>query len=229
MEKLTVNRVQQSSLGEHVVRELRVLIIGGGLAPGTHLVEGALAEQFDVSRGPIRDALRQLEAEGLVESRRRGLAVKGLSAEDIDELYELRGGLESLALSRAIRRAPQSDTDAEAYWAPAQQRADALRAAAKAGDADRFAASDLEFHSAFYALAGHRRLTAVWAQYRPTFEVMLTIRNATDKDLTRSARSHADLLSAAREGDEDRAQAVLRRHLDDARLSLRADRAVVRP
>src|SRR5699024_11457591 len=84
---------------------LRDQIIRRTLANGTHLVEDALAAEYGVSRGPVRDALRQLESQGLVESRRRGYFVVGLTQEDIDDLYELREAIELAAVSNAMARA----------------------------------------------------------------------------------------------------------------------------
>ena len=81
--------LRNQALGEQIAHELRVQIITAAIAPGTPLVEDTLAETFDTSRGPVRDALRELELEGLVErgpSRRGGLVVKGLSSRDITEL-----------------------------------------------------------------------------------------------------------------------------------------------
>lgn len=199
--------LQQEPLGDRVAHELRVLIVSGTLAPGTHLVEGPLAEQFDVSRGPVRDALRQLEAEGLVESRRRGVFVKGLSAEDVDELYSLRETLEAMALRLTMRRATEAD------WGVAERCVAEMRRTADVAEPREFARADLEFHSQFYALSGHRRLTAVWEQYRPTFAVMLGVTNAQDRDLHPSAEAHADLLAAIREGDTARTESLLSEHL----------------
>ena len=199
--------LQQEPLGDRVAHELRVLIVSGTVAPGTHLVEGALAEQFDVSRGPVRDALRHLEAEGLVESRRRGVFVKGLSAEDVDELYSLRETLEAMALRLIMRRA------AEADWSVAERCVAEMRRAADAADAREFARADLEFHSQFYVLCGHRRLTAVWEQYRPTFAVMLGVTNAQDRDLHPSAEAHVQLLAAIRSGSAAETESLLSEHL----------------
>ena len=80
---------------------LRRAIIGGELEPGTHLVESALSERFGVSRAPIRDALKELEGEGLLEPRRRGVYVKALTGEDVWELHNLRQTLEVAALELA--------------------------------------------------------------------------------------------------------------------------------
>ena len=73
-------------LGEKVAEALRSLIITGQLAPGERLVEGVLAEQFGVSRGPVREALTELVSEGLIESSRRGAFVIGMTEVDIREL-----------------------------------------------------------------------------------------------------------------------------------------------
>lgn len=202
-----VSPLRQESLGDRVAHELRVLVISGGLKPGTHLVEGRLAEQFDVSRGPVRDALRSLEAEGLVESRRRGVFVKGLSAQDVEELYSLRESLESLALRLAMERAGDAD------WNTAARHLAAMRAAARNGEPNEFARADLEFHAQFYELSGHWRLRTVWEQYRPTFSVMLGVTNAQDRDLRPSAEAHADLLAAIRAGDRERTGTLLAEHL----------------
>lgn len=206
----------QRSLGDRVAHELRVRIIGGELARGTRLVEDVLAEQFDVSRGPIRDAFRQLEAEGLLESRRRGVFVTGLTEDDVDELYTLRESLETLALSLAMRRAGSAD------WDQAQRCLEEMDAAAQRRDAQAFAQADLEFHAQFYRLSGHRRLRSVWEQYRPTFGVMLDVTNAQDVDLHPAAEAHADLLRLARSGQEEEAVTNLRGHLLGAQNRLRS-------
>ncbi|MFD7502959.1 GntR family transcriptional regulator [Streptomyces sp. NPDC059850] len=213
---MPITSLQQQSLGDLVAHELRVLIISGRQRPGTHLVEGALAEQYDVSRGPVRDALRQLEAEGLVESRRRGVFVTGLTETDVDELYTLRESLETLALTLAIGRAEPGD------WDRAQGFVDRMRDAADRSAPSDFALADLEFHSQFYVLSGHRRLVAVWEQYRPTFGVVLDVTNAQDVDLHPSAEAHADLLTTVRGGETETAVTTLREHLLGAKNRLRS-------
>lgn len=75
------------ALGLHVLSSLRRLIITGEIATGTHLIEAQLSESYAVSRGPVHDALKKLETEGLVESRRHGVFISGLSVDDIEELY----------------------------------------------------------------------------------------------------------------------------------------------
>jgi GntR family transcriptional regulator, gluconate operon transcriptional repressor len=195
------------ALGQHVVDHLRRLIISGELGRGMHLVEAQLSETFDVSRGPVRDALRQLETEGLVESRRRGVFVIGLALDDIEELYVLRRLLEVEAVRLCLAR-PGRD------YAGATAALDRMEEAARAQDAAAFATADLDFHTAFYATAGHRRLESIWQQYRPTFAGMLAVTNAEDHDLAPTHADHAELLRVIRSGDEPAAIALLEEHLD---------------
>ncbi len=81
------------------------MIVSGALAPGQHLPEGELATALDMSRGPIREALIELDREGLVVLRRhRGAQVISLADEDVEEIYTLRLSLEQLAIKRALPR-----------------------------------------------------------------------------------------------------------------------------
>lgn len=200
-------------LGQQVTNELRVLIITGQLAAGTHLVEAQLSAMFDVSRGPIRDALSQLEAEGLVESRRRGAFVVGLTTEDIDELYSLREAMELMALK-------QSTHVAGADWSVATGPLDRMSEAAQRGDYAAFARADLDFHGTFYHVAGHKRLQSIWQQYEPTFAVLLTLTTAEDIDLLPSYESHVEIHDHMRDGRLDAASVSLQEHLLGSRTRL---------
>ncbi|MGP5129748.1 GntR family transcriptional regulator [Brachybacterium tyrofermentans] len=197
-------------LGEHVAQELRRAIISGALAHDTHLVESRLSEMFGVSRGPVRDALTRLSEEGLVESRRRGTYVRGLSIDDIEELYSLRQLIETDAVLRCI------DTP-DADFTPAKDALERMREALSNGDASTFAQADLGFHSSFYTVAGHRRIEAIWLQYRPTFAGMLEVTNAQDDNLTPTMEDHDVLLDSVIAGDRSKALDLLGEHLEGSR------------
>ena len=194
------------ALGHHVLAQLRRAIITGDLAAGTHLVESKLSATFDVSRGPIRDALRQLQVEGLVESRRRGTYVRGLTSADIEELYMIRELLEFAAVRAICER---EGVDLEGVKAELRR----MREAFEAGDRQAFASADLQFHTAFYDAAGYPRLSAVWAQYRPTFADMLAVTNAQDGDLAPTLRDHELLLESVAGGDTEGTLEILGRHI----------------
>ncbi|MCP3798411.1 GntR family transcriptional regulator [Allokutzneria sp. A3M-2-11 16] len=211
---MIVNPLRQSSLGELLLDQLRALIVRGELAAGTHLVEGWIAERFEVSRGPVRDALRQLEIEGLVETRRRGVYVRGLSDTDLVELYSLRGALESLAIRETIARGDDAD------WTPLDEAVARMRSAAESASAAEFAAADLDFHSGFYVIGGNRWLTATWELHRPLFAAVLDITN-TDRDLRPIAEDHAELAAVVRSGDVAAALSTLTTHLDGSCARIR--------
>lgn len=196
------------ALGLHVLGSLRRLIITGQIAAGTHLVEAQLSESYAVSRGPVRDALKKLETEGLVESRRRGVFVIGLSVDDIHELYSLRHVLEREAVTRCVQAPGELD------WTAARGALDGMARAGAAGDVSGFAEADLDFHSAFYVLSGHRRLDSVWQQYRPTFADMLTVTNTVDRDLGPTVQDHRHLLDAVAGRRLEESLDRLRSHVD---------------
>ncbi|WP_194420924.1 GntR family transcriptional regulator [Microbacterium abyssi] len=200
------------SLGTQVAGVLRQRIVRGELAPGARITEEALAEEFQVSRGPVRDALTQLSFEKLVEIQRpRGVYIVGLSQDDVDQLYSLRGALEHLALSRAMR------VDEDERWSEMLHAVQRMADAADAGDHAAFVAADLDFHSQIYHLADHPRLAGAWSQYLPTFTALLEVTINHDDDLHESSVDHVRLMKVMREGTLDEAAGVLAAHLDGAR------------
>ena len=99
-----------ASLAKSIRVRLREAILKGNFAPGAHLPEVEIAARYKVSRGPVREALAQLEQEGLVLLRRnRGAVVARLSRADLEEVYSLRLSLERLAVARAVRYGTDAD------------------------------------------------------------------------------------------------------------------------
>lgn len=182
-----------ASMGERLADQLRRNIIRGELAVGTHLVEDTLAENYDVSRGPVRDALKILSGERLLDDRRRGFFVRGFSRADVEELYSLRTSMEKLAMTLAAERTGADE------WAASELELKAMYDTAEKRDWHTFASHDLAFHGTFYRLSGHSRLQSMWDQYRPTFGAMLDVTNEQDVDLRPSADDHAVLLELTKQ------------------------------
>lgn len=149
--------VPRSTLRAHVAERLRTAILAGDIAPGAPLVETALSRQFDVSRGPLREALRQLIEEGLVVTvPYTGTHVAPLSVDDIHEIYSLRTALETFAFEQVW---PRRD---ERFRGELQRRNDVLIATIDAGDDRAAILAELEFHGLVYEAAGHRLLQRAW-------------------------------------------------------------------
>ena len=200
-------------LGEQIAHLLRVEIITGAIPDGTHLAEDALATRFDVSRGPIRDALRQLGNEGLVESRRKRLYVRALTFESVEELYELRGALEALALKLAIERATEEE------WASLQGIVDRMREAGERGDTGMFAEADMDFHTAFYVFSRNHRLLEAWRQYQRTFAVLFEVSDTPD--IIAATDDHQGFLDVLSHRDVDASRLRLDQHLASAKAHVR--------
>lgn len=198
------------SLGDDIAERLRAAILAGRFEPGERLGEERLARLMRVSRGPIRDALTQLERQGLVVIKRnRGAFVARLTPEDLEELYTLRLAIERLALQRVCSMAEEDEV------AAMQEFVDEIAAHTSAGISERLAADlDLRFHDLIYEAARHRRLLDAWLQMRPQIHVLLLNRNVADDDFRELVViAHQELVDAIRTRDEPRAVAVLEDHL----------------
>jgi GntR family transcriptional regulator of gluconate operon len=201
------------AMGDQIAHRLRIDIIRGAISDGTHLAEDAIASRFDVSRGPVRDALRQLESEGLVESRRKRLYARSLGMGDIEELYALREALESLALRLAIERAGAK------AWDGVQGIVEEMRVAGELDDFERFANADMDFHTSFYRLSESRRLMEAWRPYQRTFSVLFEMSNTPD--IPSAVADHQGFLDVVRSGDADAAVHRLHIHLTLAKSHVR--------
>jgi DNA-binding GntR family transcriptional regulator len=156
-----LDAVPKSTLRAQIAERLRTAILGGDIPPGAALVETALSERFDVSRGPLREALRQLIEEGLVVTvPYTGTHVASLSVEDVHEIYSLRTALEIFAIEQIWGRRD------ERFRAELVGRNDALIATIDAGDDRRSIDTELAFHGLVYEASGHRLLQRAWAGLR---------------------------------------------------------------
>ncbi len=195
-------------------RHLREAILQGQIPMGARINELELATAWRVSRTPIRDAMRRLEAEGLVEGvPGRGVIVPRLSLADIDELYEVREVLEARAARRAAERATPE------FHARCKVLIRAFGAALKQGDLDRMFAIDGELHTGIAAMSGNGRLQRAIDTVRAQVH-QIRLRSFHVKGrAAKSLREMAKLTASMRSRDGTRAEAAMREHI----ASLRAD------
>jgi DNA-binding GntR family transcriptional regulator len=201
----------KEALADAVVDRLRQSILEGYVAPGEPLREERLAAALDVSRGPVREAILQLEREGLVVRRpHRGAVVARLSRRDLEEVFSLRLALDRLAFHWATRRA----TDADLARLEASIRVQAKELPGNVGR-QRAAQLDLEFHDIVYELARHERLQRFWSILRPQVHIFLLSRDyvGTPDFADIMVSKHTELLEAIRRGDPDLAEQVAEEHV----------------
>lgn len=200
-------------LSATIADQLRAAIHDATFMPGERLVEQSLAREFKVSRGPIRDAFRELEREGLIVSEtNRGTYVAHLKPADLQEIYSLRLALDQLAVALACREATQAQLGEMA--AVLDQMRHAVSAALSGRDAVEL---DLQFHDAIYRSAGHSRLIAFWDSLRPQIKTMLLERVTQRPDFTEIlVPFHKILFDVIAIRDEDRARKLIADHIGNA-------------
>ncbi len=208
---------------------LRADILRGRHRPGRRLGEVGLAQELGMSRTPVREALRRLAADGLVElSANRGARVVEHDAADLDSVFVLRAHAEGIAARTAARTA--TDEDVEELQRLAVAVADAARPEG-GGEPDLAAVYELnqQFHDLLLQLAGSASLTSVVGSLVHSTILMRTYRSFDHDAMHRSVEHHLELVAAVRARDPDWAECVMRSHLYSARAALLGPREPAHP
>ncbi|MDL1899747.1 GntR family transcriptional regulator [Anaerolineae bacterium CFX9] len=203
--------LQNEPLRKRVLDALRDAILSGELKPGQALVETELAADLGVSRAPLREALQQLAAEGLVEVvPYRGAAVRMLHRKDIEELYSLRIALETFAARRIIEaNLPEASRRLHAIF-------DDMLAAADAGDISRVSQIDRQFHDALIELSDHSLLQSMWNAVNLRVRQVMALRNRRNSDIRQIAFNHLPIIEAIDKRDLPEATRLLETHIASA-------------
>jgi DNA-binding GntR family transcriptional regulator len=198
-----------SSLVELSMNRLRREILAGALVPGERLVEEQVTKRFGISRAPLREALRLLAQQGMVEHLpRRGVRVATLSALDAEELFEIRDVLERFAIAKAL---PCRPTDLHAVRAELAT----MRRAATTGDLLELADAHRRFHVELVALAGHRQLLQAYEPILLKLQMHMALNLRREAEIAApldGIRRHAVLLEAVESNDVDTVVAALASH-----------------
>ena len=211
-------KLENRTLWQRVHEHLREEILEGRLPPGTELQEMALSQSLGVSRGPIRDALGRLAAEGLVIVRpRRGAVVRQLSSEEFVEAYQVREALETMAVRLAVPRLTAEELSR------LSTHIDEMTAQADAGDVHGFFAANRSFHETFFDASGNRTLTNTYRQLLSQIDCYRRRSLQLRGDLRRSIAEHRAILRAAKAGDVDRTVHLMSEHIRVPELRLRAE------
>jgi DNA-binding GntR family transcriptional regulator len=199
------------SLAEDAADRIREQILSGGFAQGEHLVEAKIAEQLNISRGPVREAFKLLRAEGLLnEEPRRGTFVVSLTAQDVREIYGLRAALEGRA-GRMIARSKDP-----AALARLRALADDIDRAVASGDAVAASRADLAFHEGLCELCGNSRILEVFVRYVPTLRGLLRLDERVVASLDEISSQHRPFVDAIEAGDEELVAKLLNDHAEHA-------------
>lgn len=216
------DRLNTTTLADHVHQEIRNEILFGRLRPNQHLVESDIAERLNVSRTPVRETLQRLATEGLIVSHRRRWVVYEHTPTEIREIYETRMALEGFAARLASERAEDRQI--------AEMQAAMRDFEGPSAEGEGRVEANERFHSLIVAAAGNRRLAEEILRSRRYYFNVSLASQYTPTDIETSQQEHVDLLSAIVEGDGQRAEAMARGHIGHAlslileRLPSRGDR-----
>lgn len=200
---------QHLALRDQVLEELRRRIVNGDYPPGQRLTEERLAADFGVSRNPVREALRIVEADGLITMMpRRGAVVATPDASAVADLFAVRSSLETIAARMAAERATPRDV------AELRSLLDAAREATEREDLSRVAELNSDLHMRVIAVSGNRWLTSIASSLY--LHVHWVFRVGAEHRAPHSWQEHIRLVDAIAMGDPDEAEAAAGAHVEAA-------------
>jgi DNA-binding GntR family transcriptional regulator len=199
---------RRSSRSEQVLQILRHAIVVGELVDGERLIEDRIARQLNTSRGPVREALRRLEHEGLVVSYPyRGAVVRGVSDEEVHEvLIPIRLTLERFSFTKALEFMTDADFGelAKEVWQMGE--------GARTGDLLRCVEADIRFHEFVLSRSGQPHTAQVWGSIESRIRAYF-FRFGLEADMSRLAAEHGELLAALQSGDLEVLMDAVERHI----------------
>lgn len=210
-----MNRIAPTALYQEVAERLRQRIFAHELTPGTWIDEQKLAEQYGISRTPLREALKVLASEGLVELKpRRGCYVTEISRQDLDDIFPLMALLEGRCAAEAVQRAKPADIKA------LKNLHEQLEAAAREGRIDAFFEANQEFHRKIQELSGNRWLLSVIQDLRKVLKLSRLHSLSLEGRLQQSLDEHRGIMAALEAGEGARAEKSMHDHLLSGREAM---------
>ncbi|HPT86322.1 MAG TPA: GntR family transcriptional regulator [Bacillota bacterium] len=202
-------------LRELVFESLREAIISGQLRPGERMMEIQLAEEMGVSRTPVREAIRKLELEGLVEMiPRKGAYVAGLSLRDIADVFEIRRALEGLAAELAADRITDEELERlERYLVIISEQIEA-------GNLEEVVQTDTDFHTLLYQASRNNRLSQIINNLREQIQRFRTTSLSYPGRMKAALEEHRKIVEAISSRDEEQARRIAQEHIENAENSL---------
>lgn len=202
-------------LREVVFNTLRDAILKGKLEPGEHLMEVQLANKLGVSRTPIREAIRQLQTEGLViMTPRKGAVVAEITKEDLTDVLEVRTTLEKMAVELACRNMTEEELEG------LKKCHEELKEMLGKSELPLVANKDEEFHDLIYAASHNKRLIQILSNLRQQIYRYRLEYIKDENKWHRLVEEHSGLVKAIEEKDEMSAKLVIDRHIDNQKTTI---------
>jgi DNA-binding GntR family transcriptional regulator len=208
-------KLERRTIATAAAEAIRLRILSGDLGEGESLRQDALAAELGISRIPVREAFRQLEAEGLVTLQpHRGAVVSSLSLDEIAEIFDLRTLLEPELLAHAMPRMTPSD------YATADAVLRDYERTLVAGDVHAWGQMNTWFHLALYSPAGRRRSLAIVHNLLANADRYTRLQLVLTQGIERALAEHRELLRLCSTGAVEPAVRLLRQHIETAGIEL---------
>lgn len=207
--KYRMPKVTHSTLNQRVYYQLREMILAGDLATGSPIEERRLAEEMQVSRTPLREAISQLVTEGIIEYRPyRGNLVRRFNAKQVQDLFQVRKALEVLAMRLAIPKLSQEHIETIRHIL------DDVERALSRGDIEAYNESDGRFHQTIVEITGNDTLMESLSRLSAQIKLVRFMANTDPSVVHRTAKERPLILAALEARDADRAAALMEAHID---------------
>lgn len=211
MSKLSFDKVKRETITQQVYEKIKDRILEGDLTPGTRLLEAKIAEQVGTSRGPIREAFRQLEADGLVEIRENiGTFVRTLTIKEITEIYTVRSLLEGFTTKLAAEKATRLGVE------KLRRITEAAQKSADNGDLQETIKHDFDLHRQIWRMASHQILYDLLHQLEWRIRMFIALQAPLFTQLADSIQDHSAIIDAIAEGSGEIASDLVQEHIKQA-------------
>lgn len=194
--------------------ELRIRIISQDILKDTVLSENQIANEYQISRSPVREALRVLEKEKLLRLERMGVVVMGISEADIEEIYDIRLLIESFVVNRLL------ELENKELLIELNKIVEMMKVSIRYQDIDEFSKQDLKFHETIIYSIHHQQIAMVWDQLKPVMECLVILsmryRGITNyDDFSRVIQNHQLIIQALTEKKTDLVEAAFDKNFND--------------
>jgi DNA-binding GntR family transcriptional regulator len=204
------HKEERSTLMNQALIQIQNAIKSGQLKPGERIVEAALAKEMQISRFPIREALRQLEKDGLVETVPfKGTTVAQFNEKDLEDLYSVREALEKLAIQTLIQNLDDIKLKRLGVVIEAMQKA------IQDKNAQKLVEGDLRFHQMLCELSGNRKLLQAWKTIEGQLRIFIALEEFQYNTFDQFLKGHQAVMKAIKKKDTDQAQKILSTHLKE--------------
>ena len=198
-----------SGLRGQVYKIIKNMIVRGQLKPNQRIFESQIAKQFSISRGPIREAIRDMAKEGIVINiPRKGTFVNACSLKDIEEIYNIRAILEGLAIRISLKYLTKKDIK------NLDKLKDEMVLAAKNKNIAEMVKKDMEFHKLICYSSKHSRIIKFWSEMSYQIRMFLTTADIVFHNPEQIAERHNEIIKAIKKKDQNKAEKCIKDHIN---------------